>query len=178
MEIPYRKSKNITLFIAGFLLIIAGLFLIFNPPSNSHPILGNPMFLGFIAGLFFIGTWKLVSTAWRRTKSKAAGMRVDELGLEDFTNKMNIGHLSWDKVSKLEVKEVVSSKFIVVYLHDPEAYISSQDDDWRKRQLRSRLSDYGSPYCVSTSSLQTNTSALFDLLQEYKLKFDGRSIEA
>lgn len=176
MEIPFRKSKNTTLYIAGALMAIAGLFLIFDPPATSHPVLSNPMFLGFIAGLLFLGTWKSVSTA--RSRNKSIGMRVDAQGIEDFASKMNKGVLAWDKVSKLEIKEVVSSKFIVVYLRDPQAYIESQDDDWRKRQLRTRLRDYGSPYCVSTNSLQTNTKALFDLLESYIQDLDKPAIEA
>lgn len=169
MEIPYRKSKNTTLYLAGCLLSIAGLFLIFNPPQTTHSLLSNPMYMGFIAGFLFLGAWKFVSTA--RKRSKGFGMRVTENGIEDFTSKMNKGQvLSWEKVAKLEIKEVVSSKFIVVYLHDPEAYIDSQEDDWLKKQLRSRLAEYGSPYCVSTASLQTNTKALFELFESYTTK--------
>lgn len=176
MEIPFRKSKNITIYLAGFLLVIAGLFLVFMPPETTHPILGNPLFLGVIAGIFFFGAWKLVHTAWRRTKSNMPGMRINEEGMEDFSSKINDGFLSWSKVANLEIKEVVSSKFVVVYLHKPEQYIAQQKSGWRKKQLEDRYANYGSPYCVSTSSLQTNTKALFELLEAYKMKYDNKAI--
>lgn len=176
MEISFRKSKNITIYLAGFLLVVAGLFLVFMPPNTSHPILGSQLFLGVVAGLFFVGAWRLVVTAWRRTKNNKPGMRVNEEGLQDFTSKINEGFLSWSEVEKLAIKEVVSSKFIVVYLHKPEQYLTQQKAGWRKNQLEDRYANYGSPYCISTNSLQTNTKALFELLEDYKSKYDLKTI--
>lgn len=176
MEIPFRKSKNITIYLAVLLLVVAASFLIFMPPENAHPVLGTPLFFGIIAGLLFLGAYKLFITAWRRTKSKKPGMLVNEEGIEDFTSKINEGFLSWSEVAKLEIKEVVSSKFVVVYLHKPEQYLARQKSGWRKSQLEERYTNYGSPYCVSSSSLQTNTKALFEVLEDYKSKYDIKTI--
>lgn len=176
MEIPFRKSKNITIYLAGFLLTMAGLFLVFMPPKTEHPIMGSPLFFGVVSGLFFLGAWKLIITAWHRTKNKKPGMRINEEGLEDFTSKINEGFISWSEVANLEIKEVVSSKFVVVYLHKPEQYMAQQKDGWRKKQLEDRYANYGSPYCVSTTSLQTNTKALFEVLEEYKSKYEMKTI--
>ncbi len=172
MDIPFRKSKNITIYLAGFLLLMAALFLIFMPPSSPHPVLGSPLFFGVIAGLFVIGAIKLFFTAWKRTKSKLPAMQINKKGFEDFTSKINKGFIPWDKVSGLEIKEVVSSKFIVVYLKDPEAYLQAQKASWRKEQLVDRYKNYGSPFCVATNAMQTNTKALFEILEKYKSEYD------
>ncbi|HLS12283.1 MAG TPA: STM3941 family protein [Flavobacteriaceae bacterium] len=176
MEIPFRKSKNIGIYMAGFLLVLVALFFIFNPPKTLHPVLGSPIFFGALAGILLVAAWRLFQTAWHRMVSKKPGMRVNEQGLEDFSSKINQGFISWSEVDKLEIKEVVSSKFIVVYLNNPEHYINSQKDGWRKRQLIDRYKNYGSPYCVATTSLETNTKALYDLLEEYKTRFNENAI--
>lgn len=176
MEIPFRKSKNISIYLSGFLLVLVALFFIFMPPTTAHPVLGSPIFFGVLAGFLLVAAWRLFQTAWHRMVSKKPGMRVNEQGLEDFSSKINQGFISWSEVEKLEIKEVVSSKFIVIYLHNPEHYINMQKDGWRKRQLIDRYKNYGSPFCVTTSSLETNTKALFELLKEYKAKYDGNAI--
>lgn len=174
MEIPFRKSKNISIYIAGSLLVLVALFFIFMPPTTTHPVLGSPTFFGILAGLLLAAAWKMFQTAWRRIKSKKPGMRVDEKGIEDFSSRINQGLLLWKDVDKFEIKEVVSSKFIVVYLNDPEQYINQQRDGWRKNQLIDRYKSYGSPFCVTTSALETNTKSLFELLEEQKSNYDTR----
>lgn len=176
MEIPFRKSKNVTLYLAGFLLILAAMFLLFMPPLVAHTVFGSSLFFGIIAILFLASAFKLIQIAWRRTNSRSPGMLVNAKGIEDFTSKINEGFLSWSEVADFEVKEVVSSKFIVVYLHNPEQYLSSQKKGWRKNQLLDRYKNYGSPYCVATTSLQTNTKALYELLKEYKSQYDAKAI--
>lgn len=174
MEIPFRKSKNTSIYIAGFLLVLVALFFIFMPPTAAHPILGSPIFFGVLGGLLLVAAWRLFQTAWHRIKSKKPGMRVDDKGIEDFSSRINQGLIPWSDVDGFEIKEVVSSKFIVVYLHKPEQYINQQKDGWRKNQLLDRYKNYGSPYCVTTSALQTNTKSLFELLKEQKSKYDTR----
>lgn len=176
MEIPFRKSKNIGIYLAGFLLVLVALFFIFMPPIAPHPILGSPIFFGILAGLLLMAAWRLFQTAWHRLKSTKPGMRINKQGMEDFSSKINQGFVSWSQVEKFEVKEVVSSKFIVVYLHHPEQYINSQKHGWRKQQLIDRYKNYGSPFCVTTSSLETNTKALFELLEKYKTQYDEGAI--
>lgn len=174
MEIPFRKSKNIGIYLAGFLLVLVALFFIFMPPVTPHPILGSPIFFVILGGLLLVAAWRLFQTAWHRIKSKKPGMRVDDKGIEDFSSKINQGLIPWSEVGKFEVKEVVSSKFIVVYLNNPEQYINQQKDGWRKNQLLDRYKSYGSPYCVTTSSLETNTNALFELFEKQKSKYELR----
>src|SRR5699024_6721235 len=176
MEIPFRKSKNISIYLSGFLLVLVALFFIFMPPTTAHPVLGSPIFFGVLAGFLLVAAWRLFQTACHRMVSKKPGMRVNEQGLEDFSSKINQGFVSWSEVEKLEINEVVSSKFIVVYLHKPEQYINKQKEGWRKQQLIDRYRNYGSPYCVTTTSLETSTKALFELLEEYKARFDNNAI--
>lgn len=174
MEIPFRKSKNISIYIAGFFFVLVALFFIFMPPKTAHPVLGSPIFFGILGGLLLAAAWKMFQTAWHRIKSKKPGMRVDDNGIEDFSSRINLGLIPWSEVDAFEIKEVVSSKFIVVYLHHPEPYINQHKDGWRKNQLLDRYKNYGSPYCVSTSALETNTKTLFEFLKEQKSKYDAR----
>src|SRR5690625_1588883 len=176
MEVPFRKSKNISIYLSGFLLVLVALFFIFMPPTTAHPVLGSPIFFGALAGILLVAAWRLFQTAWHRMVSKKPGLRVNDQGLQDFSSRINQGFISWSEVEKLEIKEVVSSKFIVVYLTNPEQYINFQKDGWRKRQLIDRYENYGSPYCIATTSLETNTKALFVLLEEYKTRFNEKAI--
>lgn len=171
MEIPYRKSKNLSIYLAGVLLFIAALFLIFMPPTTPHPILGSPVFFGIISGLLLFSSWRLFRTAWQRNKSKSWAMLINEEGLQDFSSRINKGFIHWKEVAGLEIKEVVSSKFIVVYLQDPETYLANQKKGWRKEQLIDRYTHYGSPYCISVAAMHTNTKALFEALEKYRLEY-------
>src|SRR5690625_7134512 len=107
MEIPFRKSKNIGIYMAGFLLVLVALFFIFNPPKTLHPVLGSPIFFGALAGILLVAAWRLFQTAWHRMVSKKPGMRVNEQGLEDFSSKINQGFISWSEIGRASCREKV-----------------------------------------------------------------------
>lgn len=176
MDIPFRKSRNITIYLASLLMLIASLFLLFMPPTTTHPILGSKVFFGLISLLFLLFSWKLFSTAWKRNHKTVPAMQITGIGIEDFSSPFNKGFISWEDISGFEIKEVVNSKFIVVYLKSPEDYLNLQKKGWRKKQLQDRYINYGSPYCITTSTMRTNTKALFEILEKYRMDYYDNKI--
>ncbi|WP_040278788.1 STM3941 family protein [Psychroserpens damuponensis] len=179
IKIPLSKNKLIIKTIGVAIFVLAGCFLIvFSDLYKDFSIkfLRNPLVIqgiGVICILFFgaIGIYAI-----RKIYDEKLGLIIDSQGVTGNTNASSIGFINWNDISEIELKQVTSTKFILINVLNPETYIKRAESKMKAKLMRSNLKLCGTPIAITATTLKYNIGELEQLLQtefnrHKKLKF-------
>lgn len=169
IEIPLSRNKLILLLLGSLLFVLAGLWLFLNAnqfQDISLTFLRNPLIIKAIGllGMIFFGA--AAETAIGKLREKKAGLRIDQYGITDHSSASAVGLIEWADISGFRRKQVMSRKFLLIDLTDPEKYLQKTKSGRKSRLLRANKRMYGTPLSISTVDLKCNFSELDDLLQK------------
>jgi hypothetical protein len=72
--------------------------------------------------------------------------------------------IEWERITGLRVEQVMSTKFILIEIANPEQFINDASGI-RKKLMWSTYKMYGTPTSISSSVLQCDFDQLFDILR-------------
>lgn len=169
INIPLSKKKIVLLILGSILFVVAGIWMFVYQADNQTRF--NPLLVkivGIAAVVFFgitgaVGIQKLFDTQM--------GLIIDQNGITDNSSGVSVGFIDWADVRNLRTSQVMSTKFILIEVADPEKYISKATN-FKARLLRQNLNMYGTPLCIASNTLDFSFNELENLLQkafeEYK----------
>jgi hypothetical protein len=166
IEIPLSKKKMTWGLIISIIFIGAGIWMIFSPPEKNHLLFGNSTFL-FVAGLtsvLFFGLTAIVIV--KKIPDNKAGLIINDEGIFDNSNGVSTGLVLWTDIKEIKVAQVMSQKFLMFIVNNPQDYIDRQTNTLKKKGMQMNLNFYGSPISISANALTTNFDNLYGLLQQ------------
>lgn len=178
IEIPLSKTKLILGLIAAVFFVICGAWLLLNVAEferASFRIMRNPMFIRIIgtASIVFFAAVGLYACS--KLFDTKVGLTIDDEGLIDNSNASSVGRIYWKDISGFRTKQVMSTKFLLIDLRNPEAYIQNAGGKIKSRLLRSNMKMYGTPLSITTNTLKYDFKALEKLLHsEYENYLAGK----
>lgn len=165
--IPVSKTKMIIVIIGCFaFVILCALMLKYDMSSNRY----NPFLIKIaaIAGIIFFGIGGIVLL--KKMFGTKRELIVDGEGIHDNFN--GIGLIKWKEISGMSVYEVASTKMLLIYLHNAEAFIESKVGSGIKAKLmRSNNKMYGTPISISSVTLKYKFNDLKELIAEFYEKY-------
>jgi hypothetical protein len=169
IEIPLNKKKVILALIGAMFFVGMGLLGALNPENFVSPVFRNPGVIRIIGvvGVVFFGI-SLFFIVPKLLEDKQ-GLTIDSNGIINNSNGINVGLIEWRDVTGIETIEVVSTKFLIVHIINPEEYIEREKKGILKKAMKANQKMYGSPISITSSSLKMNFKELEALIiQEYK----------
>ena len=123
IEIPLSKTKNILMLLGCILFVVLGIFFILKPEIFISPFVRTPLFIqiiGIVTVLFFgiAGVY-----GCRKLFDRRMGLVIDLDGIYDNSNASSIGLIKWDDIINIKTEQISSTKFLLIYIKNPEAYI-------------------------------------------------------
>jgi len=92
----------------------------------------------------------------------------------DNSNATSIGLIKWTDIIGITTSQVMSSKFIMIEVQNPEEYIAKAKNPISKRAMKANMKMYGSPITIISKSLKYNFPKLESTLKELiKEKMDA-----
>lgn len=80
--------------------------------------------------------------------------------------------IKWKEISGMSVYEVASTKMLLIYLHNAEAFIESKVGSGIKAKLmRSNNKMYGTPISISSVTLKYKFNDLKELIANFYEKY-------
>ena len=164
IEIPLSKRKVIIALIGSGLFVIVGCLGAMKPEVFVSPIFRNPEVIRIIGivGIIFFGLCLVFIT--RKLFDKKPGLIIDEYGITDNTNATSIGLIEWNDIIRVEKKQVMSTKFLILHTNNPEKYIQRAKNFISKRAVEMNSKTYGSPISITSNSLKINFEDLETLI--------------
>ncbi len=168
IEIQLSKNKIILLTIGSFLFVIAGIWLFANSTefqNHSMRLMRNPMVIksvGIIAVLFFGATGIY---GIRKLFDKKVGLIIDKNGITDNSNASSIGLIEWNDISEIKTEQVMSTKFLLIGVENPEKYIGKAKSGIKARLMKTNMKMYGTPLSITSNTLKYDFNELEKLIQ-------------
>tara|TARA_R110002072_G_scaffold302577_1_gene486391 strand:- start:7750 stop:8298 length:549 start_codon:yes stop_codon:yes gene_type:complete len=169
IEIPLSRNKLFLGIIFSILFVIVGIWLFINAEGfdeNSIRLLRNPMvikIIGVTAVLFFgsIGVYGL-----KKMLDKKVGLVIDSNGITDNSNASSIGLIEWSDIMEIRMQKVMSTKFLIIDVLNPENYIGKAKSNMKAKLMRANMKMYGSPLSITSNTLKYNFDELEKVVQE------------
>ncbi len=167
---------KILLLIAGAILFVAlGAWLLgeeyrafegdhgFNDPFILAVSIICIVFFGLCAGVGF-----------KKLFDKTPGLILNHEGFIDNSSGIAAGRILWSEVTGIGQYQVQRTKFVAVYLRNPEIYVN-RGNALKRMINRANLKLSGTPINISSNSLKIGFNELLELFEKYYLQ--GTSIK-
>ena len=112
--------------------MILGVLFIMTPDTFVTNIFRNPQTIRIvgIAAVIFFGVAGVYGL--RKLFVKTIGLTIDKNGITDNTNASSVGLINWTDITKIRTEEVMSTKFLLIFIDNPEKYLDKVNSFKRK----------------------------------------------
>ena len=164
IKIPLSRSKISLLLVGAIFFVIAGILFFVTPSTFCPPVIRYPLIIrviGIIAVLFF-GTVSVYG--FKKLFDKTSGLTIDENGITDNTNASSVGLIDWNDITEIQTKQVMSTKFLLIYVSNPDKYLD-RARGFKRKLMMSSMKMSGTPLSVSSNTLQYDFDDLVKLIR-------------
>ena len=168
IEIYSNKKKAFLLLIGSIGFVILGFFCFFNAENMTNSLFRNPLIIKIagIASVLFFGFGIYVSVK-QLFKNKLM-LILDENGIN--VNPTKNEFIKWNDIEGFSEIQINSVKIIIIEVNKPENYINNETNKFRKKLMEYNFRNYGSPFNISVSTMNTTHKELFKMLNENLIK--------
>lgn len=166
IEIKSSKTKLILLVSGSLIFMILGIFLAVSPHKFASFIFRSVTFIrmvGIVAILFF-GLCLIILI--KSLLTKKFNLIINEKGIIDNSSYVSVGAIFWSDINSIKKIDVMSTKFLLINVKDPNKYLNKESGIKRKI-LERTYKTYGTPISISSNTLSYN----FDELEKAISKF-------
>ncbi|MFT3844076.1 MAG: STM3941 family protein [Lacibacter sp.] len=165
IEIPLSKTKILLLLIGSSAFVVFGVLFIITPEKFVSPIMRSSEIIRIVgvAGVLFFGATGVYGI--RKMFDKKVGLTIDDNGITDNTNATSIGLIRWTEIIEIRRTQVMSTKFLLIYIKDPIKTLEKVTG-MKRKLMESNMKVYGTPISVTSTTLKYNFDDLEKLLKE------------
>ncbi len=175
IEIPLSKNKIILLLIGAFIFVVFGILFVIEPENfvtnSTHLKLRNRIFskypelirvigvvaIGFFGAVCIYGIKKLID--------KKVGLIIDSNGITDNSNASSIGLIEWNDITNIRTIRIMSTKFLLIDIVNPEKYIGKAKNRIQARLMKANMNMYETPLSITSNTLKYDFNELEKLIQ-------------
>lgn len=167
IEIKLSKGKGILTLLGSVAFLLTSIWLIDYASNHETVDIGilrlDPVIvivIGYV-GLIFFGLAGLYILY--KLFDKTPGLIIDKEGIYDNSSAA-AGHLiKWERIKGLRVDQVMSTKFILIDIENPEEFMD-EVNGIKKKLMWSTYKMYGTPTSISSSTLSCDFDELFRII--------------
>jgi hypothetical protein len=163
IEIPLSKKKILLLLFGVIAFVTLGVLFIITPDTFISTFFRNPQTirLAGIAAVLFFGAAGIYGLL--KLFDKTIGLTIDENGITDNTNASSVGLINWADIKEIKTEQVMSTKFLLIYISDPKKYLE-RVNGFKRRLLKGNMKMYGTPLSITSNTLKYNFDDLENLI--------------
>lgn len=163
VEISLSKTK-LLFGIAGSMLFVALGFYLFSMLENRQTVYNNPVLIKgvAVATILFFGATGIYGII--KLLGKNIGLIIDDDGIMDNTNAASMGLVKWADINEFRTEQVMSTKFLLVFMKDPNSFIEKAGGT-KQRLVKRNMKMYGTPVVITSTTLKYKFSDLEILLE-------------
>lgn len=167
IKIPIKTRKQYLALALSGAFVLGGALMLITPDSFISPLFPSPWIpraIGFVSMAFFGGAGRVIL---RRMQDPRPGLVLNKEGIQNYASNLDQNFVAWEEVRELKVTKVAGQKFLMVMLHDPEAFISRTATNKATRLvMKSNYKLYGSPFAIALNTLDFDPDDLTYLIEK------------
>ena len=177
IEIPLSKKKIALLLFGAIVFIVGGIWIATNPEKFIPNIfkITDPEIIRIcgIIGIMFFGATGIYGI--KKLFDKKVGLTIDSSGITDNSNASSIGLIEWNDISEIRTKKVMSTKFLLIEIVNPEKYIGKAKNGLQTKLMKANMNMYETPLSITSNTLKYDFGELEKIIQtEFKRNKNAR----
>jgi len=163
IKIPLSKKKNFLMLLGAIVFVVLGILFVYRPESFVSPIFHNVSSIRFVGilGTVFFGVCGIYGII--KLSDKSYGLIINDNGIIDNTNASSIGLINWADISSIETRQIMSTKFLLIFITDPNKYLN-HTAGFKRKLLQANMKMYGTPLSIISNSIKCNFDELEKLI--------------
>lgn len=170
LEIPLNKFRIAVLALLFVAVVTLAFFL-------AYYLFLDGVFSVKLIILLIIAIPVLIFIIWFAIKkiiSNKPGLVIDSTGILDNVNLSEIGVISWNEISTMNIVNHQSSYFIILHLKDSDKVLNRLENN-RLRLAKNNLKVFGSPVAINVSNLKIDKFELLEILNNQAQMWNNNS---
>jgi len=171
IKIQLSKKKNLLMLLGAAIFVVLGVLFVVSPEnftSQLHQNIALIRLVGMLSVVFF-GACAIYGMI--KIFDKKYGLIINREGIIDNTNASSIGLINWADILSIKTQNVMSTRFLLIFIKNPENYLN-RAKGLKRKLLYANMKMYGTPLSIISNSIKFNFDDLEDLiktnLNEYK----------
>lgn len=146
--------------IGAIIFVVLGVMVCYKPENFVSVMYENKTLIRFagILSVVFFGACSVYGMI--KLFDKRYGLIIDRNGIIDNTNASSVGLINWADILSIETQQVMSTKFLLIFVTNPDKYLN-QTTGLKRKLLQGNMKMYGTPLSITSNSIRCN----FDDLQ-------------
>ncbi len=165
IEIPLSKTKTTLTLIGAIVFVALGVIFILTPNTFNPPFIGNTMVIGIIGAVAVVFFGIISIYNFKKMFDKTMGLIIDENGITDNTHASSVGLIEWTDITEIKAKQIISSKFLLIYTSNPSKYLD-RVNKIQRRLMIGNMKMVGTPFSITPNTLKFDCKSLEKLLKE------------
>jgi len=164
IKIPLSKKKNLLMLLGAAIFVVLGVLFVVRPEnftSQFHQNIALIRLVGMLSVVFF-GACAIYGMI--KIFDKKYGLIIDREGIIDNTNASSIGLINWADILSIETQNVMSTRFLLIFIKNPENYLN-RAKGLKRKLLYANMKMYGTPLSIISNSIKFNFDDLEDLIK-------------
>lgn len=166
IEIKSSKTKLTLLLFGSLLFVFLGILFLSNPDKFSSAIFTSKTVIQIVGAMAILFFGLCLIILLKSFFTKKFNLIINEKGIIDNSSFVSVGMISWDDITSIKSINVLSTKFLIIHVKDPNKYLNNQGS-MKRKMLQRTLSTYGTPISISSNTLAYN----FDELEKVVLQY-------
>lgn len=165
IEIQTNKSKLFIILILNILFVVMGIVVLFSPEIKV-PFIESRGLAIVASALCILIFGFLTKLTFQKTQDKKPGIIIDTYGITDHYNGMSTIRIPWKDIEAIKPTTAYLQKHLIIMVKNPEKYINEGKNNFEIKARRSNYDNYGTPFCMTTSTLKMEFNELYKTLNE------------
>ena len=178
IEIYTSRKKSFLLLLVALAFLIVSVWMFLHAEKMADGMHRNPMLIQGIAimGILFSGPGVFVTL--RKLITKQLALVIDHRGLGFNISKSNNEYIPWSEIIDFKEIKIRQVRIIIIRVKNPQKWPEKEKRFFRKKLMQANLTNYGSPFNVSTVGLDIPHGELMEKLSVYQNTINGVSANA
>ena len=168
--------KGSLIILGSLIFSLFSLCLYINPDIFISTLFKSPLLIKIIGAagfiLFFLGFIFLTI----KFLKGSINFIIDEYGIIDNSNLINLGLIEWRDITEIRVTNVMSTKFILIIVSNPEKYIKKSKNKFILKLIRANMKMYHTPITISSNLLNSSFNELEKLIRNEFLEYKNQKL--
>lgn len=163
-EISFSKKKIILILSGSLIFVLLGLWFVIDPPKDH--LSDSTIRLNIIGYISFIFFGVVAVFCIKKIFDNHPALIFNDLGFDDRSSLFSAGFILWKDVRSISVIEIRKQRMIMLELNNPEQYIQSQNNFFKKQILKMNFKLYGAHLGLSSKGLDITFDELYEQLNK------------
>jgi len=164
IKIPLSNKKNLLMLLGAAIFVVSGVLFVARPEDFTSPFHQNIALIRLVGMLSVVFFGACAIYGMIKIFDKKYGLIIDTEGIIDNTNASSIGLINWSDILSIEPQNVMSTRFLLIFIKNPENYLN-RAKGLKRKLLYANMKMYGTPLSIISNSIKFNFDDLEDLIK-------------